>query len=76
MILHIPSKFVFTERDMCDVIPPNPTAVRLCSLALAALPVTYVSVERLFSAVRLLLRDLRSWLKQDAVEACSYSARA
>jgi hypothetical protein len=31
--------------------------------------VTQVSVERLFSAMRLLLSDLRSLLKQDAVEA-------
>ena len=49
--------------------PSYPTAVRPCSLALAALPVTQVSVERLFSAMRLLLSDLRSRLKQDAVEA-------
>jgi hypothetical protein len=31
--------------------------------------VTQVSVERPFSAMRLLLSDLRSLLKQDAVEA-------
>ena len=51
---------------MWDVIPSYPTAVRPCSLALAALPVTQVSVERLFS-MRLLLS--RSRLKKDAVEA-------
>ena len=39
-----------------------------CSLVLAALPVTQVSVEWLFSAMRLLLLGLRSWLKQVAVE--------
>ncbi|KAF0292196.1 hypothetical protein FJT64_009767 [Amphibalanus amphitrite] len=39
------------------------------ALALAALPVTQVSIERLFSAMRLLLTDLRSRFKQDAVEA-------
>ena len=38
---------------------PTPTAVQPCSLALAALPVKQVSVERLFSAIRLLLSDLR-----------------
>ena len=36
--------------------------------ALAALPVTQASVER-FSAMRLLLLDLRSLLKRDAIEA-------
>ena len=34
------------------VIPSYPTAVRPCSLALAALPVTWVSIERLFFRVR------------------------
>ena len=48
---------------------PTTTAVRPCKLELAALPVAQVSVERLFSAKRLLLSDLRSRLKQDAVEA-------
>ena len=43
--------------------------MRPCNLELDALPVTHVSVGRLFSAMRLLLSDLRSRLKQDAVEA-------
>ena len=60
---------IFTKRDVWDVISSYPTAVRPCSLALVALPVTQVSVERLFSAIRLLLSDLRYWLMQDAVEA-------
>ena len=51
-----------------DAIPSYPTAVRPCSLALAALPVTQVSVERLF-AMKPLLSGLLSRLKQDAVEA-------
>ena len=42
--------------------------MRLCNLGLAALLVTQVSVERLFSIMRLLLSDLQSRLKQDAVE--------
>ena len=57
---------------MWCVIPSNPLptpAVRPCSLALAALPLTQVSVGRLLSAMRLLLSDLRSRLEQDAVEA-------
>ena len=39
----------------CDVIPSYPTVVRLCNQAFPALPVTQVSVERIFSAMRLLL---------------------
>ena len=46
---------IFTKRDAWDVIPFYPTAVRLFNQALAALPVTQVSIERLFSAMRLLL---------------------
>ena len=46
---------IFTKRDPWDVIPSYPTAVRLSNLALSALPMTQVSVERLFSAMRLLL---------------------
>ena len=38
------------DQDVWNVIPSYPTAVRPCSLALAALPVTQVSVERPFSA--------------------------
>ena len=60
---------IFTKRDVWDVIASYPTAVRPCSLALAAIPVTQVSVVRLFSAMWLLLSDLHSRIKQDAVEA-------
>ena len=60
---------IYTKKGVWDVIPSYPTAVHPCSLALAALPVTRVSAERLFSAMRLLLSDLRSRLKQDAVKA-------
>ena len=51
-------------------IPLYPTVVRPFScLTLAALPVMQVRIERFCSAMRLLLWDLRSWLKQDTVEA-------
>ena len=53
---------------MWEDIPSYPTAVRPCSVALAAIPVTQVGVERLFSAMWLLLSDLWTRLKQDAVE--------
>ena len=58
----------FTKTNVWDAIPSYPNAVRSCSLAPAALPVTQVSVERLFSAMRLLLLGMQSWIKQDAVE--------
>ena len=60
---------IFTNRDVWYVNPSYPTAVRPCSLTLAPLPVTQVSVERLFAAMRLLLSNLRSRFKQDTVEA-------
>ena len=53
---------------MWEDIPSYPTAVRPCSVVLAVIPVTQVSVERLFSAMWLLLSDLWTRLKQDAVE--------
>ena len=37
--------FFFTKRDVWNIIPSYPTAVRPCSIALAALLVTQVSVE-------------------------------
>ena len=43
------------KRNALDVIPSYPAAVRLSNQALAALPLTQVSVERLFSAMGLLL---------------------
>ena len=48
----------------------HPTLLRCESLnqPLAALPVTQVSVELLSFAMSLLLKDLRSLRKQDAVE--------
>ena len=60
---------MITKKDVWDINPSYPTAVRPGSRALAVLPVTQVNVERLFSAMRLLLSDPLSQLKQDAVEA-------
>ena len=64
------------DQDVWDVIPSYRTAVRPCSLALAALPVTQVSVERLFSAMKLLLSDLRSRLMQDSAVGAMLLLRA
>ena len=60
---------IFTKRDAWEVIPSYSTVVLLCNQAFAVLPVTQVNVEWLFSAMRLLVSDLRSLLQQDAVEA-------
>nr|XP_057906399.1 uncharacterized protein LOC131103824 [Doryrhamphus excisus] len=56
-------------KDVWSIIGKYPAAVQTTSLALAALPTTQVSVERLFSAMKLLLTDLRSRMKEDIVEA-------
>ena len=55
------------KRPPCP--PTYPTAVRPLRLALAALPVTRVSVELLFFAMSQHLSDLRFRLEQDTVEA-------
>lgn len=52
-----------------DIVGQYPGIIQPASMALAALPVTQVSVERLFSAMKLLLTDLRSRLKGDILEA-------
>ena len=65
-----PLSVVFLEKkNEWVVITSYPSAVRLSNQALDTPPETQVIVERLFSAMRLFLSDLRSLLKQDAVEA-------
>ena len=58
MTLPLRADFFFTKRAVWD------THSILPHYGAAPLP----GVERLLSAMRLLLSDLRSWLKQDAVE--------
>ena len=58
--------------DVWTVIETNetyPVAIRECCQTLAAFPVTQVSVERLFSVMKLLVHDLRSRMKPDVIEA-------
>ena len=52
-----------------DIIEHYPDPLKSTSMVMAALPATQVSVERLFSAMKLLLTDLRSRLKEDILEA-------
>ena len=55
--------------DIWGVISSYPNEIRNECFDISALPVTQVSVERLFSAMRILLSDLRSRLKSDIVDA-------
>ena len=55
-----------TVFDVLQVFPEN---VRQHCAAISGLPVTQVSVERLFSALKLLLTDTRSRLKDDDLQA-------
>ena len=55
-----------TVFDILQVFPEN---VRGHCAAICGLPVTQVSVERLFSALKLLLTDTRSRLKEDILQA-------
>ena len=56
-------------KDVWEVMRSYPDGVKVPCSVLAALPVTQVSIERLFSAMKLLLTDLQSGLKPDVVEA-------
>ena len=55
-----------TVFDVMQVFPQN---VRQQCAVISGLPVTQVSVERLFSALKLLLTDTRSRLKEDILQA-------
>ena len=52
-----------------DVERDYPEELREVALLLRAMPVTQVSVERLFSALRLLKSERRSRLKEDVLKA-------
>ena len=52
-----------------DAINSFPQQLQSAALALTAMPVTQVSVERLFSALRFIVSDSRASMKQDLVEA-------
>lgn len=58
-----------SKLKVLDAIQEYPEIVRETALVLTALPPTQVSVERLFSALKLLKSDLRTNLKEDVLEA-------
>ena len=55
-----------------NAIPLYPTILQNVSYAVAALSPTQVSVERLFSALRIITSDLRISMKEDLLEATSF----
>ena len=60
-----------TKKDLLTLIKEDyPTELKDVSLLLYAKPVTQVSVERLFSALKIFKSDRRSQLKEDILNAC------
>ena len=58
------------ERSIYDIIETEyPEELKDVAALLVTLPVTQVSVERLFSAMKLFKSDLRSRMKADALES-------
>ena len=58
------SKLTITE-----VLPLYPEIIRNVARTITAMPPTQVSVERLFSALRIIKSDLRASMKEDLTEA-------
>ena len=54
-------------KDLREAINLYPEELREVALLLKTMPVTQVSVERLFSALKLLKSDLRNKLKEDII---------
>ena len=52
-----------------DVIKHLEEPLLTTAQILSAMPVTQVSVERLFSSMKFILSDQRSWMTQELVEA-------
>ena len=55
------------QNNLFEAIDLYPEEIKEVSRLLATMPVTQVSVERLFSALKLLKSDLRSKLKDDII---------
>ena len=58
--------------SVIDVLPSHPESIQKVAYAVTALPTTQVSIERLFSSLRVIKSDLRSRLGEDLINAiCS-----
>ena len=55
--------------NVMDAIAQYPTILQKVSFTVTALPPTQVTVERLFSALRIIRSDLRASMKEDLLEA-------
>ena len=55
------------QNNLFEAIDLYPEEIKEVSRLLATMPVTQVSVKRLFSALKLLKSDLRSKLKDDII---------
>jgi len=52
-----------------NLLPLYPEIIRDAARTVTALPLTQVSVERLFSALKIIKSDLRASVKEDTVDA-------
>jgi len=55
--------------NVMDAIAQYPTILQKVSFTVTALPPTQVTVERLFSVLRIIRSDLRASMKEDLLEA-------
>nr|XP_022908982.1 uncharacterized protein LOC111420259 [Onthophagus taurus] len=62
----------YSKLTVKEAIPKYPKIVQNSAWAVTALPPTQVSVERLFSALKIIKSDLRASLKDDILEAILY----
>ena len=66
---HVDSFDISSKLKVRQAINQYPEIVQKAATAVTALPPTQVSVERLFSALRLVKSELRSQMKEDLVDA-------
>ncbi|XP_073521308.1 protein MIS12 homolog isoform X1 [Phyllobates terribilis] len=64
-----------TKLTVHEAIPLYPEIVRDVARVVTALPPTQVSVERLFSSLKIIRSDLRSFMKEDLMEAILFLRR-
>lgn len=55
--------------EVCDAIKLYPSIIKKLALVVTAMPPTQVSVERLFSALKLIKSDVRASMKEDLIES-------
>ena len=58
-----------SQISLQEIIKGYPEIIREITLTNIAIPLTLVSVERLFSVLKLMNTDLRALIKEDLVEA-------